>query len=98
MRRTRTAADRAERWILWDGSWQPPFSEDHISSRRPEGRPTTGGAGHTIAAMRRKTAALALFLLVAPVVVRFAASSRSDAEARCALACARAGMGVEKAA
>ena len=48
--------------------------------------------------MRRKTAALALFLLLAPFVARFAASS-SDAEAaRCALACARAGMGVDHGA
>ena len=48
--------------------------------------------------MRRKTVALALFLLLAPSVARLAASS-SDAEAaRCALACARAGMGVDHGA
>jgi MYXO-CTERM domain-containing protein len=48
--------------------------------------------------MRRKTAGLALLLLLAPSVAWFASSS-SDAEAaRCALACARAGMGVDPGA
>jgi hypothetical protein len=48
--------------------------------------------------MRRNAAGFTLLILVAPLAARFAASS-SDAEvARCALACARATMGGEKAA
>jgi len=47
--------------------------------------------------MRRKTAALALFLLLAPAVARLGSFS-IDAGARCALACARAGLGVDHGA
>lgn len=47
--------------------------------------------------MRRMAVALALFLIVAPALVRLTASS-SEAAASCALACARADRGVEKGA
>ena len=48
--------------------------------------------------MRRNAAWLALFLVLAPAAARLAASASDAAAARCALACARAGMGVEKGA
>ena len=48
--------------------------------------------------MRRKTAWLALSLLVATAFARWVASSSDADAARCALACARAGMGVETGA
>ncbi|HYX19355.1 MAG TPA: hypothetical protein VFA98_00730 [Thermoanaerobaculia bacterium] len=48
--------------------------------------------------MRRKAAFLALFFLLAPLAARLAVASSDLETARCALACARAGMGVEKGA
>ena len=48
--------------------------------------------------MVRKTVWVALVLLVAPAAARFTASSVAAEAARCALACARAGMGAEKGA
>jgi hypothetical protein len=48
--------------------------------------------------MRRKAAVLAVFLLVAPAAARYVVSARDAEAVRCALACARAGMGVEKGA
>jgi hypothetical protein len=48
--------------------------------------------------MRRKAALLALLVFAVPVAARLAASWRDAEAARCALACARAGMGVETGA
>ena len=48
--------------------------------------------------MRRKAALLVLFVFVAPVAARVAAGFRDPEAMRCALACARAGMGAEKGA
>ena len=48
--------------------------------------------------MRRNAAVFALFLLVAPLAARLALASTDLEAARCALACARAGMGVETGA
>jgi len=51
-----------------------------------------------MAAMRRNAAVFALFLFVAPIAARLAAGVRDSEAERCALACARAGMGVETGA
>lgn len=48
--------------------------------------------------MRRNAAVFAVFLLVAPVAARLALTSSDLESARCALACARAGMAAEKGA
>ena len=48
--------------------------------------------------MRRNAAVLALLLLVAPAGARYLVSSHDAEAARCALACARAGMAGEKGA
>lgn len=48
--------------------------------------------------MRRHAAVLAVFLLVAPAFAGFVTSLRDAEAARCALACARAGMGMENGA
>jgi hypothetical protein len=48
--------------------------------------------------MRRRAVLLVLFVFAAPVFLRLAAGLRDTEAARCALACARAGMGVETGA
>jgi hypothetical protein len=48
--------------------------------------------------MSRRAALLALFVFATPIGVRLAASLRDPEAIRCALACARAGMGVENGA